>query len=174
MHHAVLAGIGKSCMFHIVLYEPEIPPNSGNIIRLAANCGAQLHLIEPLGFSMDDKQLRRAGLDYHEWATVAIHPNWLAFLTSQQPTRLFACSTKGTLCYSEVSFQPNDYLLFGPESRGLPAEILGQLAGENILRIPMLAESRSLNLSNTVAVVIYEAWRQNSFRGAKTTPGSVS
>jgi len=150
-------------MFHIVLFEPEIPPNTGNIIRLCANTGSQLHLIHPLGFDLEDKQLRRAGLDYHEWATVIQHVNFQDFLTQQNPARLFAYSTKGAARYDQMQYQANDYFLFGPETRGLPASILDIFSSENILRIPMVAGNRSLNLSNAVAVVLYEAWRQMGF-----------
>lgn len=151
-------------MFHIVLLEPEIPPNTGNVIRLCANTGTQLHLIAPLGFNLDDKKLRRAGLDYHEWAQVHVHANLEAFLTAVKPTRLLAYSTHGTACYSEANYQPNDALLFGPETRGLSKELLANLPAEHVLRIPMQAHSRSLNLSNAVAVVVYEAWRQLGYK----------
>ena len=150
-------------MFNIVLFEPEIPPNTGNIIRLCANTGCQVHLIEPLGFILDDKRLRRAGLDYGEWKDLQTHDNWQAFLTKQQPERIFALSTKGKHFYHEVNFAPGDYLLFGPETRGLPAKLRESLPAEQVLRIPMLADSRSMNLSNSVSVVVYEAWRQNNF-----------
>lgn len=150
-------------MFHIVLFEPEIPPNTGNIIRLCANTGASLHLIHPLGFSLDEKSLRRAGLDYRDMSNVTEYPNLAAFRTTVQPARLFACSTKGRRCYAEVSYQPGDALLFGPETRGLPDSILSSLAAEQILRVPMQPDSRSLNLSNTVAIMLYEAWRQQGF-----------
>lgn len=144
---------------HIILYQPEIPPNTGNIIRLCANSGAQLHLIHPLGFSMNEKELRRAGLDYAEFATVKEYENFEIFLKDQTPKRIFACSTKATKNYAEVKFQENDYLLFGPESRGLPAEILTQFS-DNLIRIPMQKTSRSLNLSNAVSVILYEVLRQ--------------
>ncbi len=150
-------------MFHIVLFQPEIPPNTGNIIRLCANSGAALHLIQPLGFTLDDKRLRRAGLDYHEFASVQQHVSLDHFIEQCQPNRLFAFSTKGQHGYSETRYQSGDALLFGPESRGLPGEILSQLPAENILKIPMLNNSRSLNLSNTVAIALFEAWRQNGF-----------
>ncbi len=153
-------------MFDIVLYQPEIPPNTGNIIRLCANTGMRLHLIQPLGFELSDKQCRRAGLDYHEWALVAQHGNWDSFERSVKPRRLFAASTKGKCCYSEVRYQPGDSIVFGPETRGLPATILEALPTGQVIRIPMLQNSRSLNLSNSVAVVVYEAWRQCGFRGA--------
>lgn len=144
----------------VVLFEPEIPPNTGNVIRLCANTGAKLHLIEPLGFELDDKKLRRAGLDYREWADVQIHSNIEAYRLTQNPNRLFAFSTKGTQHFGTARYQPGDALLFGPESRGLPIEILQSLAVENVLRLPMRAESRSLNLSNTVAIAVFEVWRQ--------------
>ena len=150
-------------MLRIVLYEPEIPPNTGNVIRLCANLGAQLHLIEPLGFELDDRRLRRAGLDYDEWVTVQRHTNYEAFLAAVQPRRVLACSTKGRSYYHEITFQAGDALLFGPETRGLPATVLDQFSPADILRIPMLANSRSLNLSNSVAVIAYEAWRQLGF-----------
>ncbi|HCW97893.1 MULTISPECIES: tRNA (uridine(34)/cytosine(34)/5-carboxymethylaminomethyluridine(34)-2'-O)-methyltransferase TrmL [Pantoea] len=154
-------------MLNIVLFEPEIPPNTGNIIRLCANTGFQLHLIEPLGFAWDDKRLRRAGLDYHEFTAIKKHENYDAFLRVEQPERLFALTTKGTPAHSAVSYQAGDYLLFGPESRGLPAEILNALPTEHKIRIPMRAESRSMNLSNAVSVVVYEAWRQLDYAGAR-------
>ncbi|WP_196160561.1 tRNA (uridine(34)/cytosine(34)/5-carboxymethylaminomethyluridine(34)-2'-O)-methyltransferase TrmL [Reinekea sp. G2M2-21] len=152
-------------MFNIVLFEPEIPPNTGNIIRLCANTGCELHLIEPLGFSMDEKALRRAGLDYHEFADIRIWPDYETFIEQAAPKRLFALSTKGKHGYSDVQFQAGDYLMFGPETRGLPASIRDSLPLEQVLRLPMLPDSRSLNLSNTVAIMVYEAWRQNGFAG---------
>ena len=155
-------------MFNIVLYQPEIPPNTGNIIRLAANTGCHLHLIEPLGFELDDKRMRRAGLDYSEYAQLRIHSNWNKFLENEQPDQIYAFSTKGKNNYAKASFSDNDYLVFGPETRGLPAEILSAQKPEYLLRLPMLSDSRSLNLSNTVAAVVYEAWRQNGFSGALT------
>lgn len=151
-------------MYHIVLFEPEIPPNTGNIIRLCANTGFQLHLIKPLGFEIDDKRMRRAGLDYHEWAQVKIHENYQAFLDSEQPQRLFGLSTKAKNYFHQVEFQDGDYLMFGPETRGLPDHILEDM-GEHLLRIPMRPDSRSLNLSNTVAIVTYEVLRQEQFEG---------
>jgi len=154
-------------MLNIVLFEPEIPPNTGNIIRLCANTGFQLHLIEPLGFAWDDKRLRRAGLDYHEFTAIQKHAGYEAFLRAEQPQRLFALTTKGTPAHSAVSYQAGDYLLFGPESRGLPADILDALPPEHKIRIPMRAESRSMNLSNAVSVVVYEAWRQLDYAGAR-------
>lgn len=153
-------------MFHVILYQPEIPPNTGNIIRLCANTGTRLYLIEPLGFELDDKRLRRAGLDYHEFAEVARFDSLGACLEAIGPQRLFACSTKGSRNYSEVNFEPGDIVLFGPETRGLPGELLASLSPEQRLRIPMQPDSRSLNLSNAVAVILYEAWRQNNFAGA--------
>ncbi len=149
-------------MFHIVLFEPEIPPNTGNIIRLCANTGFQLHLIEPLGFEIDDKRMRRAGLDYHEWANVKIHKTYQEFKNSEQPERLFGLSTKGKAYYHEIEYQDGDFFIFGPETRGLPDWILQDIA-EHLLRIPMKKDSRSLNLSNTVAVLAYEALRQQEF-----------
>jgi len=154
-------------MLNIVLFEPEIPPNTGNIIRLCANTGFHLHLIEPLGFAWDDKRLRRAGLDYHEFTAIKKHESYDAFQRLEQPERLFALTTKGTPAHSTVSYQAGDYLLFGPESRGLPAEILNALPAEHKIRIPMRAESRSMNLSNAVSVVVYEAWRQLDYAGAR-------
>ena len=150
-------------MFHIILFQPEIPPNTGNIIRLCANTGAQLHLIRPLGFKLDDKQLRRAGLDYHEYANVQVHEDLDACLQTLPATRLFAFTTKGRQSYHEVHYQAGDALLFGPESRGLPAELLASLTPGQCLRLPMLPNNRSLNLSNTVAVAVFEAWRQCGF-----------
>lgn len=153
-------------MINIVLFEPEIPPNTGNIIRLCANTGFALHLIEPMGFTWDDKRLRRAGLDYHEFTQVKRHANYQNFLTTQQPERLFALTTKGTPAHSAVTWQTGDYLIFGPESRGLPASILDTLPAQQRVRIPMLENSRSMNLSNSVAVVVFEAWRQLGYAGA--------
>jgi len=147
-------------VFNVVLFEPEIPPNTGNIIRLCANTGCQLHLIEPLGFNMEEKALRRAGLDYHEWANVKIHKNYEAFIESEQPERIYALTTKGSNTHSEQSFSKDDYLLFGPETRGLPIDVRMQIDKEYWLRLPMFERSRSMNLSNCVAVVVYEAWRQ--------------
>jgi tRNA (cytidine/uridine-2'-O-)-methyltransferase len=152
-------------MFHIVLYQPEIPPNTGNIIRLCANTGFFLHLVRPLGFEMDDKRLRRAGLDYREWQAVSIHDHWPAFVEAVRPTRIHALSTKGKRPYTDAVFAPGDALVFGPETRGLPQEFRDALGEESLLRIPMLAQSRSMNLSNAVAVIAYEAWRQNGFGG---------
>jgi len=153
-------------MFHVVLFEPEIPPNTGNIIRLCANTGAQLHIIHPAGFKLDDAKLRRAGLDYHEYATIREWNHLGEFSATVQPLRMFACSTKGPRAFTEINFAAGDAFLFGPESRGLPAALLNTLPAEHILRIPMLPDRRSLNLSNAVAVVVYEAWRQNCFFNA--------
>ena len=150
-------------MFHVVLYEPEIPPNTGNIIRLCANTGASLHLIHPLGFDLDDKRLKRAGLDYDEFARISNYCSLADFLERNRPERLFAVSTKGRCSYANVRFRGGDAILFGPETRGLPASVLKKFSEENILRIPMRPGSRSMNLSNAVAVIVYEAWRQNNF-----------
>jgi tRNA (cytidine/uridine-2'-O-)-methyltransferase len=155
-----------STFIHVILYEPEIPPNTGNIIRLCANTGAQLHLIRPLGFDLDDKQLRRAGLDYHEYAEMKVHDNLQACLQTLPDTRLFALTTKASRGFHQASFKAGDALLFGPESRGLPANILDSIAPEQRLRLPMLPQNRSLNLSNSVAVAVYEVWRQLDFSGA--------
>jgi tRNA (cytidine/uridine-2'-O-)-methyltransferase len=151
-------------MFNIVLVHPEIPPNTGNIIRLCANTGSKLHLIEPLGFEMDDTRLRRAGLDYHEWASVTRYPDFDSFLVQHPQNRQFALTTKGTRFYHEPHFERGDCLILGSETRGLPTEILANIPEAQRLRIPMLANSRSLNLSNSAAVVIYEAWRQIHFQ----------
>jgi len=153
-------------MFHIVLFQPEIPPNTGNIIRLCANCGAQLHLIRPLGFDMSHKQLRRAGLDYHEFSKVQIHDTLETFVQTIKPVRLLACSTKGQQNYTGLRYAAGDAFLFGPETRGLPTDILESLPKEQLLRIPMLPDNRSLNLSNATAIIVYEAWRQQGFVGA--------
>src|SRR5688572_16115508 len=155
-------------MFNIVLVEPEIPPNTGNVIRLAANTGCSLHLIEPLGFSMDDKHMRRAGLDYHEYAEVRRHASWEMFLAAEAPVveRLFAFTTKGSRPVHEVAFAPGDWLVFGSETSGLPPELLESFAPAQRLRLPMRPGQRSLNLSNAVAVTVFEAWRQQGFAGA--------
>jgi len=155
-------------MFHIVLVEPEIPPNTGNVIRLAANSGCALHLIEPLGFSMDDKHMRRAGLDYHEYAEVRRHAGWDDFLRCCAPDaeRLFALTTRATRLVHELRFQPGDWLVFGAETRGLSAELRARIPVAQQLRLPMRAGQRSLNLSNAVAVTVFEAWRQIGFAGA--------
>jgi len=152
-------------MFNIVLFEPEIPPNTGNIIRLCANTGCQLHLIKPLGFDMEEKALRRAGLDYHEWANVRIHENYADFLEKEQPVTLYALTTKGKATHSETQFKEGDFLMFGPETRGLPEDVRESIPFEQWLRLPMKESSRSMNLSNTVAVMIFEAWRQNGYAG---------
>lgn len=152
-------------MFHIVLVEPEIPPNTGNVIRLAANTGCKLHLVEPLGFSMEDRLLRRAGLDYHEYAEVRRHAGWTALLRDEEPdlSRMFALTTHAARSVYDTGFQPGDWLVFGAESRGLPPELRETFPPTQRLRLPMLPTQRSLNLSNAVAVTVYEAWRQNSF-----------
>lgn len=150
-------------MFHIVLFQPEIPPNTGNIIRLCANTGAQLHLIHPLGFALGDKEVKRAGLDYHEYAKIQQYPDYAAFVAQAPIKRLFAFSTRGSTCYADTEFQEGDGFIFGPETRGLPKELLESLPTSQRLRIPMLPHSRSLNLSNTAALVLYEAWRQHGF-----------
>lgn len=152
-------------MLKIVLYEPEIPPNTGNIIRLCANSGCSLHLIEPLGFDLDDKKMRRAGLDYREFADVMLYPSLAAFQAQHSQSRLFGCSTRGHVGYHEVTFEEGDALLFGPETRGLPQAVLEELGTQNVLRIPMRGDSRSLNLSNAVALVAYEGLRQRGFPG---------
>lgn len=153
-------------MLQVALFEPEIPPNTGNIIRLCANTGAKLHLIHPLGFKLEDRKLRRAGLDYHEWARINEHANFADFLETVRPMRILAFTTKGRRLFHEVEYQDSDVLLFGPETRGLPADILRQIPSRQWLRIPMIATVRSLNLSNAVAIAVYEAWRQRGFEGA--------
>jgi tRNA (cytidine/uridine-2'-O-)-methyltransferase len=162
-------------MFRIVLVEPEIPPNTGNVIRLAANTGCDLHLIEPLGFSMEDKLLQRAGLDYHEYASVRRHAGWEAFLAAMQPDpdRLFALTTRGSRAVHDVAFAPGDWLVFGSESKGLAPALRERFAPAQRLRLPMRPEQRSLNLSNAVAVTVFEAWRQNGFGGAAPGPASA-
>lgn len=154
-------------MFHVVLFQPEIPPNTGNIIRLCANSGAALHLIHPLGFELSEARVKRAGLDYHEMAAVREHADLDAFLRDAAPVRLFAVSTRGTPRYTDVRFQPGDAFLFGPETRGLPQTLLDTLPAEQVLRLPMRPDNRSLNLSNAVAVLVYEAWRQQGFAGSQ-------
>ncbi len=153
-------------MLHVVLYQPEIPPNTGNVIRLCANTGARLHLIEPLGFTLEDARMRRAGLDYHEFAAVQVHATLAAFLEAVKPARLFAFSTKATRCYDEVDYGADDALMFGPETCGLPPEVFDTIAEPHRLRLPMRPGNRSLNLSNAVAVTVFEAWRQTGFAGA--------
>ncbi len=150
-------------MFDVILYQPEIPPNTGNIIRLCANTGVRLHLVKPLGFELDDRQMRRAGLDYHEFATIKVYQNWAECGAQFLGRRLFAVSTKGTQRYDLAHYAEGDVFMFGPESRGLPMEILASIPRQHCIRLPMRPESRSLNLSNAVAVVIYEAWRQVGF-----------
>jgi tRNA (cytidine/uridine-2'-O-)-methyltransferase len=154
-------------MFNIVLFEPEIPPNTGNIIRLCANTGAKLHLIEPLGFPMEDAKLRRAGLDYHEFANIKVHKNWGQFLKGEQPKpeHLFALTTKGSGKFHEGKYLPNDYFVFGSETKGITDEVRDSIPAANRMRLAMQDSSRSLNLSNTVAIVVYEAWRQNGLAG---------
>jgi tRNA (cytidine/uridine-2'-O-)-methyltransferase len=151
-------------MFHVVLYQPEIPPNTGNIIRLCANTGSALHLIHPLGFELDDRRLRRAGLDYREFARVSEHASLQDFRETVKPARLWGISTKGSRSYADVSYQPGDAFLFGPETRGLPGGVLEGLGPDAVLRLPMADNSRSLNLSNAAAVLVYEAWRQQGFK----------
>ncbi len=159
-------------MFHIVLVEPEIPPNTGNIIRLSANTGCTLHLIEPLGFSMDDKHMRRAGLDYHEYATLKRHANWQSFLASEQPApeRLFALTTRASRSVYEAEFAPGDWLVFGSETKGLSDAVRHSFAPAQGLKLPMIEGQRSLNLSNAVAVTVFEAWRQNAFGASWVVP----
>lgn len=153
-------------MFNIVLYEPEIAPNTGNIIRLCSNVGAQLHLIEPLGFIPDDKKLRRAGLDYQDWNKIQIHKDYPSFIGACAPQRLFTLSTHSKQCYSQTAYQKGDYFLFGPETRGLPVEVRESVKAEHQITLPMAPNNRSLNLSNSCAIVAYEAWRQLGFWGA--------
>jgi len=154
-------------MFNVILYQPEIPPNTGNIIRLCANTGCQLHLIKPLGFTLEDKQLVRAGLDYHEFASLQVHDTLPDCLSAFEPGRIFALTTKGSQSFHRLRYQPGDAFLFGPESRGLPADVLGRFGSGQRVRLPMLPDNRSLNLSNTVAVTVFEAWRQCGFAGAQ-------
>jgi tRNA (cytidine/uridine-2'-O-)-methyltransferase len=154
-------------LFHVVLVEPEIPPNTGNIIRLCANTGAHLHLVEPLGFPLDDAKMRRAGLDYHEYADMQVHSNWASFLATLKPDplRLFAMTTHGSAVFAELRFQPGDVFVFGSETRGLSVSLRESFPTSQRIRLPMRAGNRSLNLSNAVAVTVYEAWRQNGFAG---------
>jgi tRNA (cytidine/uridine-2'-O-)-methyltransferase len=152
-------------MFHVVLYQPEIPPNAGNIIRLCANTGAALHLIHPLGFELSESRVKRAGLDYHELADVHEHADFDAFMQNVKPPRLFALSTRGMQRYTDVRYAAGDAFLFGPETRGLPQSMLDVLPQERVLRLPMRPDNRSLNLSNAVAVLVFEAWRQSGFAG---------
>lgn len=153
-------------MFEIVLVEPEIPPNTGNVIRLCANTGCRLHLVQPLGFDLSDKQLRRAGLDYHEYAELVVHADWPALMQSLAGRRRFAFTTKAARPFAEIAFQPGDVFVFGPETRGLSADLLADFADDARLRLPMLPGQRSLNLSNAVAVTVFEAWRQQGYAGA--------
>ncbi|MYN46908.1 tRNA (uridine(34)/cytosine(34)/5-carboxymethylaminomethyluridine(34)-2'-O)-methyltransferase TrmL [Pseudoduganella sp. FT93W] len=154
-------------MFHVVLVQPEIPPNTGNVIRLCANTGAQLHLIEPLGFPLEDSKLKRAGLDYHEYARMKVHPDWEAFLAAVQPApeRMFAMTTHGSSPFAQANFQPGDVFVFGSETRGLDPALRESFAPAQRIRLPMRPDNRSMNLSNTVAVVVFEAWRQNGYAG---------
>ena len=154
-------------MLHVVLHQPEIPPNTGNVIRLCANSGARLHLIEPLGFELDDAKLRRAGLDYHEFTQLTVHASLAAFAASVQPARLFALSTRGTVRYDTVRYADDDALVFGSETRGLPQEVLDGIPPAQRLCLPMRPGNRSLNLSNAVAITVYEAWRQSGFANSR-------
>lgn len=158
-------------MFHVVLYQPEIPPNTGNIIRLCANTGASLHLVGPLGFDLDEPKLRRAGLDYHEYAGITRHPSLPACMSAVGNPRVFVFSSHAPTALDRARFEPGDALVFGPETRGLPREIMESVPGGYRIRVPMLAGNRSLNLSNAVAVAVYEAWRQQGFAGAVSGPG---
>ncbi|MBA6391053.1 tRNA (uridine(34)/cytosine(34)/5-carboxymethylaminomethyluridine(34)-2'-O)-methyltransferase TrmL [Colwellia sp. BRX10-3] len=153
-------------MLDVVLFQPQIPPNTGNIIRLCANTGFRLHLIEPLGFDLEDKKLRRAGLDYHEFAALKRHANYQSFIETEQPKRVLAVTTKSTGYYGDVNFQSGDYLLFGSETGGLPEDVRQQIPDQDKIRIPMLKDSRSMNLSNATAVIVYEAWRQLGFENS--------
>lgn len=153
-------------MFDLVLYQPEIPPNTGNIIRLCANTGTCLHLVKPLGFEITDKHLRRAGLDYHEYATLRVHENWADCAAALAGRRMFAITTKGSTRYTDIRFEKDDVFVMGPETRGLPPEMLALFAPEQRLRLPMMPRNRSLNLSNSTAVLLYEAWRQHEFEGS--------
>jgi len=152
-------------MFQIVLFQPEIPPNTGNVIRLAANTGCRLHLVEPLGFDVGDASLRRAGLDYREFVTMRVHADWTSCLAALEEARLFAFSTRGAARFDTVRYQPGDALVFGPETRGLPEEMLETFPADRRLRLPMMPDNRSLNLSNAVAVSVFEAWRQQGYAG---------
>lgn len=163
----------QDAIVHVVLVYPEIPPNTGNVIRLCANTGAALHLVEPLGFSLDSARLRRAGLDYHEFASIRVHACWEAFLAQQHPRRMFALTTRGGRRPTDVTFERGDYLVFGSETRGLPESILAQFAPAQCLRLPMRPDNRSLNLSNAVAVAVFEAWRQSGFEGAADASGAA-
>ena len=154
-------------MFDVILFQPEIPPNTGNVMRLCSNAGARLHLIEPLGFVLEDRQLRRAGLDYREWVDVRVHASLDACLAAVRPARLYACSTRGHESYTGPRYAPGDAFLFGPETRGLPQVVLDACPSSRRIYLPMCPNNRSLNLSNAVAVVVFEAWRQNGFAGAE-------
>ena len=155
-------------MIHVVLHTPKIPPNTGNVIRLAANVGFKLHLIEPLGFNFEEKQLRRAGLDYHDLSNIARHQDYWAFVEAVKPERIFAITTKGTSLYSDIKFKANDVLLFGSETDGLPTPVMDSISEEQRLLIPMRPNNRSLNLSNSVSILVYEAWRQFGFEGSQS------
>ena len=159
------AAAGARLMFHVVLVHPEIPPNTGNVIRLCANAGARLHLVEPLGFSMEDRQLRRAGLDYHELANVVVHRDWEACREALGEARCFAVSSRGEAPFAQARFQPGDAFVFGAETAGLPQALLERFPPERRIRLPMRSGNRSLNLSNAVAVVVFEAWRQHGYAG---------
>lgn len=154
-------------MFNLILYQPEIPPNTGNLIRLTANTGVRLHLVRPLGFDLSDRQLARAGLDYHDLAHVLVHDDWAACRAALSGARIFAFSTHGSRRYDTVSYRPGDALVFGPETRGLPPEVRDEFDVEHLLRLPMRASNRSMNLANTAAVAVFEAWRQNGFEGGE-------
>jgi len=156
-------------MFNIVLFEPEIPPNTGNIIRLCANTNCRLHLIEPLGFELDEKRLRRAGLDYHEFAEINTYKDFPTFLNEESPEKLYAVTTKAKQTFNEISYSIGAYFLFGPETRGLPDDILTRAGPNQCIRIPMIKDSRSLNLSNSASIVLYEAWRQNNYSGGSNS-----
>lgn len=155
----------SNILFEIVLFQPEIPPNTGNVIRLAANSGCRLHLVKPLGFGLNDKQMRRAGLDYHEYADLQVHEDWAALQAALAGRRMFAFSTRAEGHFAQAEFRRGDVFVFGPETRGLPGEVLDGFPVDRRLRLPMRPGQRSLNLSNTVAVVVYEAWRQNGYAG---------
>lgn len=154
-------------MFNIALYQPEIPPNTGNLIRLCANTGFTLHLIHPLGFQLEEKKLRRAGLDYREFSVIEEHENYQSFITQMPSSRVFACTTKASNCYTNAQYKKGDTLLFGPETRGLPADIISASDEQFRIRIPMKATSRSINLANAVSIIAFEAWRQNEFEGCR-------
>jgi tRNA (cytidine/uridine-2'-O-)-methyltransferase len=169
LKNALTANTGRKHLFHVVLVEPEIPPNTGNIIRLCANTGAQLHLIEPLGFPLDDAKMRRAGLDYHDYATMKVHRNWADFIAKEapDPRRMFALTTHGSTPFAGIAFCPGDVFVFGSETKGLDPTLRESFPPSQRIRLPMRRDNRSLNLSNSVAVVVYEAWRQNGFAGGE-------